>query len=73
MPAASKSRLIVVKRYARSRLYDTTHSRYVSMEPTRMGGQESGILRHRRRGRCGHHPHSVGLTSKTKPTREDLS
>ena len=35
MPAASKSRLIVVKRYARSRLYDTTHSRYVSMEQLR--------------------------------------
>jgi polyhydroxyalkanoate synthesis regulator protein len=31
MPAASKSRLVVVKRYSRSRLYDTTHSRYVSM------------------------------------------
>jgi polyhydroxyalkanoate synthesis regulator protein len=35
MPAASKFRLIVVKRYARSRLYDTTNSRYVSMEQLR--------------------------------------
>jgi polyhydroxyalkanoate synthesis regulator protein len=35
MSEASKSQLIVVKRYARSRLYDTTNSRYVSVEQLR--------------------------------------
>jgi polyhydroxyalkanoate synthesis regulator protein len=35
MSATSKSQLIVVKRYARSRLFDTTNSRYVSVEQLR--------------------------------------
>jgi polyhydroxyalkanoate synthesis regulator protein len=35
MPAARKSRSIIVKRYARSRLYDTASRRYVSVEQLR--------------------------------------
>ena len=35
MPEESNPELIVVKRYARSRLYDTTNSRYVSVEQLR--------------------------------------
>jgi polyhydroxyalkanoate synthesis regulator protein len=35
MPLAPKPRLILVKRYARSRLYDTTHNRYVSVAELR--------------------------------------
>jgi polyhydroxyalkanoate synthesis regulator protein len=35
MREESKSQLMVVKRYARSRLYDTTNSRYVSIEQLR--------------------------------------
>jgi len=35
MPAARKTRPILVKRYARSRLYDTTNRRYVSVEQLR--------------------------------------
>jgi polyhydroxyalkanoate synthesis regulator protein len=35
MRAASKSRSILVKRYAKSRLYDTINRRYVSIEQLR--------------------------------------
>ncbi len=35
MRPASESRSILVKRYARSRLYDTTNRRYVSLEQLR--------------------------------------
>ena len=35
MREASKSRPILVKRYARSRFYDTTNRRYVSVEQLR--------------------------------------
>ena len=35
MPAAAKRHSILVKRYARSRLYDTTNRRYVSVEQLR--------------------------------------
>lgn len=35
MAATSKSRLIVVKRYARNRLYDTVNARYVSVQQLR--------------------------------------
>jgi polyhydroxyalkanoate synthesis regulator protein len=35
MIAATKSRAILVKRYARSRLYDTADRRYVSIEQLR--------------------------------------
>lgn len=35
MPAARKLEPILVKRYARSRLYDTTNGRYVSVEQLR--------------------------------------
>lgn len=35
MPAARKCGPILVKRYARSRLYDTTNGRYVSVEQLR--------------------------------------
>lgn len=32
MPAAQKIQSVIVKRYAQSRLYDTTDGRYVSIE-----------------------------------------
>ena len=35
MPAARNCGSILVKRYARSRLYDTTNGRYVSVEQLR--------------------------------------
>jgi polyhydroxyalkanoate synthesis regulator protein len=35
MPAAPHSQLILVKRYAQSRLYDTVGRRYVSVEQLR--------------------------------------
>jgi polyhydroxyalkanoate synthesis regulator protein len=35
IPAALKLKTILVKRYARSRLYDTTNGRYVSVEQLR--------------------------------------
>jgi polyhydroxyalkanoate synthesis regulator protein len=35
MSTPPQPRLVVVKRYARIRLYDTTHSRYVSVEQLR--------------------------------------
>lgn len=35
MPTATKSRSILVKRYAGSRLYDTTNGRYVALDQLR--------------------------------------
>ena len=62
MRALAKGRPILVKRYARSRLYDATNRRYVSIEQLRAWVAEGGVLRHRRRRWSGHHPHSAGLT-----------
>ena len=71
MPAASKPRLILVKRYARSRLYDTTHNRYVSVEELRGWlAKRVAFCVDRRRGRGGHHAHSVGLTARRKQSEK---
>lgn len=43
MKSASKSEAILVKRYARSRLYDTTNRRYVSLGQLRQWAAE-GLL-----------------------------
>lgn len=42
MPAARKTRPILVKRYARSRLYDATNGCYVSVEQLR-GWDAKGV------------------------------
>lgn len=36
MPSQSKDNLIVIKRYARSRLYDAAHERHMSIDTLRM-------------------------------------
>ena len=44
MRALAKGRPILVKRYARSRLYDATNRRYVSIEQLRAWVAEGGVL-----------------------------
>ncbi len=45
MPAARKAKPIMVKRYARSRLYDATHGHYVTVEQLRGWAAEGVAFR----------------------------